>query len=86
MARRGSVAKAPPLATRPEDVPVTSLTQLEHREKYGQAHGRSGGHQGSSVNRRCQLSFVGRLWHLQSPLLQGNQLLLNVSVHYQAGR
>ena len=31
------------------------------RETYGQAQGRSGGHQGSSRNRRCQLSFVGRL-------------------------
>jgi len=40
----------------------------KHRETYGQAQGRSGGHQGSSVNRRCQLSFVGRLWHPRSPL------------------
>jgi len=51
-----------------EDVPVTSLMQLEHRETYGKAQGRIGGHQGSSVNRRYQLSFVGRFWHLRSPL------------------
>ena len=55
------------------------------RETYGQAQGRSGGHQGSSVNRRCQLSFVGRLWHRRSPLPQGNRLFLNVSVRYRAG-
>jgi len=29
---------------------------LEHRDTYGQVQGRSGGHQGSSVSRRCQLS------------------------------
>ena len=52
---------------------------------YGQAQGRSGSHQGSSVNRRCQLSVVGRLWHRRSPLPQGNLLLLNVSVRYRAG-
>ena len=40
------------------------------------------GHQGSSVNRRYQLSFVGRLWYRRSPLPQGNRLLLNVSVRY----
>jgi len=53
-----------------EDVQVTgtSLTQLEHRETYGQAQGRSLGHRGSSVNRRCQLSFLGMLYHRQSPL------------------
>ena len=44
--------------------------ELEHRETYGQAQGRSGGHQGSSVNRRYQLSFVGRLWYRRSPLPQ----------------
>jgi len=32
------------------------------------------------------MSFVGRLWHLWSPLPQGNQFLLNVSVRYQAGQ
>jgi len=47
--------------------------------------GRSGGHQGSGVNSRCQLSFLGRFWHRWSPLPQGNQLLLNVSVRYRAG-
>jgi len=83
VARGGSGAEAPPLAAHLEDVPVTSLTQLEHRETYGQAQGHSGGHQGSS--RRCQLSFVGRLWHLQSPLPQGSRLLLNVSARYRAG-
>ena len=67
------------------DVPVTSLTQLEHRETYGQAQGRSGGPQGSSVNRQYQLSFVGRLWYRRSPLPQGNRLLLNVSVRYRPG-
>ena len=51
---------------------------------YGQVQVRSGDHQGSSVNRRCQckLFFVGRLWHLRSLLPQGNQLLLNVSGCY----
>ena len=68
-----------------EDVPVTSLTHLEHRETYGQTQGRSGGHQGSSVNRRYQLSFVGRLWYRRSPLPQGNRLLLNVSLRYRVG-
>ena len=85
---------APPVYTlarsggpRKMSVPVTSLrfTQLEHRETYGQAQGRSGGNQGSSVNRRYQLSFVGRLWYRRSPLPQGNRLLLNVSVRYRAG-
>ena len=49
---------------------------LEHKDTYGQAKSCSGGHQGSSVNRRCQLSFVGIFWHLRSPLPQGNWLLL----------
>jgi len=44
-----------------------------------------GGHQGSSANRRYQLSFVGRLWHLWSPLPQGNRQLLNISVRFRAG-
>ena len=68
-----------------EDVPVTSLPEIEHRGTYGHASGRGGGRQGSSVNRQCQLSFVGRLWHLRSQLSQGNQLLLNVSVRCRAG-
>ena len=46
--------------------------KVEHRETYGQAQGRSGGHQRSSVNRRCQLSFVGRLWLRRSSLPQGD--------------
>jgi len=64
---------------------VTSLTQLKHRETYGQAQDRSGGHQGSSVNRRYQLSFVVSLWYRRSPLPQDNRLLLNVSVRYRPG-
>ena len=48
--------------------PVSRNSNIDSiRKTYGQAQGRSGGHQGSSVNRRCQLSVVGRLWHLQSP-------------------
>ena len=54
--------------------------ELEHRETYGQAQGRSRGHQGSSVNRQCQVSFVGSLWHRRSSLPQDNWLLLNVSL------
>ena len=46
-----SILSRPPVTpVFPEDVPVTSLTQLEHRETYGQAQVRSKGHQGSSVN------------------------------------
>ena len=52
---------------------------------YGQAQGRSGGHQGSSVNRRYQMSFVVSLWYRRSPLPQGNRLLLNISVRYRPG-
>jgi len=29
--------------------------------------------------------FVGKFWHLQSLLPQGNRLLLGVSVRYRAG-
>ena len=49
---------------------------LEHRETYGQAQGRSRGHQGNSVNRRYQLSFGGSLWYRRSPLPQSVRLRL----------
>jgi len=58
---------------------------LENRDTYGHAQVCSGSHEGSSVDRRCQLSFRCKFWHLQSPLPQGNRLLLDVSVHYRAG-
>ena len=82
----GQLHQSPPSPLQVDlgNVPVTSLTQFENRETYGQAQVRSEGHQGSSVNRRYQLSFVGRLWHLRSPLPQGNWPLLSVSVRYRA--
>ena len=55
----------------------------DHRDTYGQAQGCIEGHQGSSVNRRCQMSFVGKFWHLRSLLPQGNRLLLDFSVRYR---
>ena len=54
----------------------------DHRDTYGRAQGCIEGHQGGSVNRRCQPSFVGKFWHLRSPLPQGNRLLLDFSVRY----
>ena len=42
---------------------------LEHRDTYGQAQVCSKGHQGSSVDRPCQLSFHWiKFWHVWNPL------------------
>jgi hypothetical protein len=38
----------------------------------------------SSAGRWCQLSFRYKFWYLQIPLLQDNQLPLDVSVRYRA--
>ena len=61
------------------------LSMFELRET-GQAQGRSGGHQGSSVDRPCQPSFCWiKFWHVWNPLPQSIRLRLSVLVRYWAG-
>ena len=46
----------------PRKMSQSPVSRTSNIERYGQSQGCIGGHQGSSVKRRCQLSFVGRLW------------------------
>ena len=60
---------------------------LEHRDTYGQAQVSGKGHQGSSVDRPCQLSFYWiKFCHARNPLPQSIRLRLSVLVHYWAGQ
>ena len=60
---------------------------LEHRDTYGQAQVCSKGHQGSSVDRRCQPSFHWiKFWHVWNLLPQSIRLRLIVLVRYWAGQ
>ena len=74
----GGGAKTPPLAARPEEVPVTSLTYSNIETRVDRPK--------SEVN-PCQPSFGWiKFWHTQNPLPQSIQLRLGVLVRYWAGQ